>query len=63
MLTPGLGPNTMTTSSHRSPTPRPSIAASTATAHPDARPTAAMDLTGATAAAGGAVAHRHHKEN
>jgi hypothetical protein len=53
----------MTISSHRSHTPRLSIAAATTPAHPNAPTRAAMDLTGATASGGMAVAHCHHKED
>jgi hypothetical protein len=51
----------MTTFSHRSHTPRRSIAGTAVTAHPRCVLQAAMDSTGATASGGMAVAHRHHE--
>jgi len=54
--------STMTTSSHGSITPRPSIVAVAGVASRHA-PATAMDLTGATASGGMAVAHRHHMED
>lgn len=54
--------STMMTSSHGSITPRQSIAVAAAAAS-QRTPATAMDLTGATASGGMAVANRRHQAN